>query len=193
MEFIIFICFMILLLNFRANTRRKKFNKDKIYNNLNPLYLFFSLLFFLIWLYFAMKFMGCIFDVLRDGYKMSFFKFLFPQIRAIVLKFAENNNEDISHELLALLMSYENFLKSCLLLIISFIFLDLMIKRIVIKDEEIIFNNRVYKIRDIVDFKNINIFGNQYALLKFQKDEIYLPINGNEKFINLIDGKNLIK
>lgn len=189
MEFIIFICFMILILNFRANTRREKFNKEKIYNNLNPLYLFFSLLFFLIWLYFAMKFMGCLFDALRDGYKMSFFKFLFPQIRAIVLKFAENNNEDISHELLALLMSYEYFLKSCLLLIGSFVFLDLMIKRIVIKDEKIIFNNRVYKIKDIVDFKNINIFGNQYALLKFQKDEIYLPIKGNEKFINLIDEK----
>ena len=189
MEFIIFICFMILLLNFRANTRRKKFNKDKIYNNLNPLYLFFSLLFFLIWLYFAMKFMGCIFDVLRDGYKMSFFKFLFPQIRAIVLKFAENNNEDISHELLALLMSYENFLKSCLLLIISFIFLDLMIKRIVIKDEEIIFNNKTYERKDIVDFKNKTFFGNKYAIIKFQKDEIYLPIKGNEKFINLIDEK----
>lgn len=193
MEFIIFICFMILLLNFRANTRRKKFNKDKIYNNLNPLYLFFALFCLLIWLYFAMKFMGCLFDVLRDGYKISFFKFLFPQIRAIVLKFAENNNEDISHELLALLMSYENFLKSCLLLIGSFVFLDLMIKRIVIKDEEIIFNNRVYKIKDIVDFKNINIFGNKYVQLKFKKGEIYLPIKGNEKLINLIDEKSLIK
>lgn len=189
MEFIIFICFMILLLNFRVKKRRRKYNQDKTYNNLNPLYLFFSLLFFLIWLYFAMKFMGCLFDVLRDGYKISFFKFLFPQIRAIVLKFAENNNENISHELLALLMSYENFLKSCLLLIGSFIFLDLMIKRIVIKDEEIIFNNRVYKIKDIVDFKNINIFGNKYVQLKFQKDEIYLPIKGNEKFINLINEK----
>lgn len=90
-------------------------------------------------------------------------------------------------------MSYEIFLKSCLLLIGSFVFLDLMIKRIVIKDEEIIFNNRVYKIRDIVDFKNITIFGNQYAQIKFQKDEIYLPIRGNEKLINLIDGKILIK
>lgn len=193
MEFIIFICFMIFLLNFRANTRRKKYNRNKIYNNLNPLYLFFSLLFFLIWLYFAMKFIGCLFDVLRDGYKISFYKFLFPQIRAIVIKFAENNNENISHELLALLMSYENFLKSCFLLIGSLVFLDLMIKRIVIKDEEIIFNNRVYKIKDIVDFKNINIFANKYVQLKFQKDEIYLPIRGNEKFINLIDGKNLIK
>ena len=193
MEFIIFICFMILLLNFRAKKIRRKYNQDKTYNNLNPLYLFFSLLFFLICLYFAMKFMGCLFDVLRDGYKISFFKFLFPQIRAIVLKFAENNNEDISHELLALLMSYENFLKSCLLLIGSFVFLDLMIKRIVIKDEEIIFNNRVYKIKDIVDFKNINIFGNKYVQLKFKKDEIYLPIKGNEKLINLIDGKSLIK
>ena len=192
MEFIVFICFMILLLNFRVNKRTKKFNQEKIYNNLNPFYLFFSLLFFLIWLYFAIKFMGCLFDVLRAGYEISISKFLFPQIRAIVLKFAENNNEDISHELLALLMSYENFLKSCLLLIGSFVFLDLMIKRIVIKDEEIIFNNRVYKIKDIVDFKNINIFGNQYAQLKFQKDEIYLPIKGNEKFINLIDGKNLV-
>lgn len=192
MEFIIFICFMILLLNFRVKKRRRKYNQDKTYNNLNPLYLFFSLLFFLIWLYFAMKFMGCLFDVLRDGYKMNFFKFLFSQIRAIVLKFAENNNENISHELLSLLISYENFLKSCLLLIGSFVFLDLMIKRIVIKDEEIIFNNRVYKIKDILDFKNINIFGNQYAQLKFQKDEIYLPIKGNEKFINLIDGKNLV-
>lgn len=193
MEFIIFICFMILLLNFRANTRRKKFNKDRIYNNLNPLYLFFALFCLLIWLYFAMKFMGCLFDVLRDGYKMSFFKFLFPQIRAIVLKFAENNNENISNELLQLLISYENFLKSCLLLIISFVFLDLMIKRIVIKDEEIIFNNRVYKIKDIVDFKNINIFGNKYVQLKFKKDEIYLPIKSNEKLINLIDRKSLIK
>lgn len=189
MEFIVFICFMILLLNFRVKKRTKKFNQDKIYNNLNPLYLFFSLLFFLIWLYFAMKFMGCLFDVLRDGYKMNFFKFLFPQIRAIVLKFAENNNEDISHELLSLLMSYENFLKSCLLLIGSFIFLDLMIKRIVIKDDKVIFNNRVYKIKDIVDFKNINIFENKYAILKFQKDEIYLPIKGNENFINLINEK----
>lgn len=192
MEFIVFICFMILLLNFRVKKRTKKFNQEKIYNNLNPFYLFFSLLFFLIWLYFAMKFIGCLFDVLRDDYEISFFKFLFPQIKSIVLKFAENNNEDISHELLALLMSYENFLKSCLLLIISFVFLDLMIKRIVIKDEEIIFNNRVYKIKDILDFKNINIFGKQYAQLKFQKDEIYLPIKGNEKFINLIDGKNLV-
>lgn len=193
MEFIVFICFMILLLNFRVKKRTKKFNQDKIYNNLNPLYLFFSLLFFLIWLYFAMKFMGCLFDVLRDGYKMNFFKFLFSQIRAIVLKFAENNNENISHELLSLLISYENFLKSCLLLIGSFVFLDLMIKRIVIKDEEIIFNNRVYKIKDIVDFKNINIFGNKYVQLKFKKDEIYLPIKSNEKLINLIDRKSLIK
>lgn len=189
MEFIIFICFMILLLNFRAKTRTRKYNQEKIYNNLNPLYLFFALFCLLIWLYFAIKFMGCLFDVLRDGYKMSFFKFLFPQIRAIVLKFAENNNEDISHELLALLMSYENFLKSCLLLIITFIFLDLILKRIVIKDDKVIFNNRVYKIKDIVDFKNKTIFGNKYALLKFQKDEIYLPIKGNENFINLINEK----
>lgn len=189
MEFIIFICFMFLLLNFRVKKRTRKYNQEKIYNNLNPLYLFFSLLFFLIWLYFAMKFMGCLFDVLRDGYEISISKFLFPQIRDMVLKFAENNNEDISHELLSLLMSYENLLKSCLLLIITFDFLDLMIKRIVIKDEEIIFNNRVYKIKDIVDFKNINIFGNQYVQLKFKKDEIYLPIKGNEKFINLIDEK----
>ena len=193
MEFIIYICFMILLLIFRAKKRTRKYNQEKIYNNLNPLYLLIALFCLLIWLYFAIKFMGCLFDVLRAGYEISFSKFLFPQIRAIVLKFAEKNNENISHELLGLLMSYEYFLKSCLLLIGSFVFLDLIIKRIVIKDEEIIFNNRVYKIRDIVDFKNINIFGNQYALLKFQKDEIYLPINGNEKFINLIDGKNLIK
>ncbi|CAG7587365.1 hypothetical protein PEPTYR26121_00555 [Peptoniphilus tyrrelliae] len=187
MEFIIFICFMILLLNFRVKKRTRKYNQDKIYNNLNPIYLFFSLLFFLIWLYFAMKFIGCLFDVLRDDYEISFSKFLFSQIRAIVLKFAENNNEDIPHELLQLLMSYENFLKSCLLLIGSFVFLDLMIKRIVIKDEEIIFNNRVYKIRDIVDFKNITIYGNKYVQLKFKKDEIYLPIKSNEKLINLID------
>lgn len=189
MEFIIYICFMILLLNFRVRKRRKKYNQEKIYNNLNPLYLFFALFCLLIWLYFAIKFMGCLFDVLRDGYEISFSKFLFPQIRALVLKFAENNNEDISHELLALLMSYEFFLKSCLLLIGSFVFLDLMIKRIVIKDEEIIFNNRVYKIKDIVDFKNLNIFANEYAQLKFQKDEIYLPIKGNEKLIDLIDEK----
>lgn len=189
MEFIIFICFMILLLIFRAKKRRKKFNKDKIYNNLNPLYLFFSLLFFLIWLYFVIKFMGCLFDVLRAGYEISISKFLFPQIRAIVLKFAENNNENISHELLALLMSYENFLKSCLLLIITFVFLDLMIKRIVIKDDKIIFNNKTYERKDIVDFKNKTFFGNKYALLKFQKDEIYLPIRGNEKFINLTNEK----
>lgn len=189
MEFIIFICFMILLLNFRVKKRTRKYNQEKIYNNLNPLYLFFSLFCLLIWLYFAIKFMDCIFDVLRDGYKISFSKFLFPQIRYMVLKFAENDNENIAHELLALLMSYESFLKSCLLLIISVVFLDLMIKRIVIKDEEIIFNNRVYKIKDIVDFKNINIFGNEYAQLKFQKDEIYLPIKGNEKFIDLIDEK----
>lgn len=189
MEFIVFICFMILLLNFRANSRRKQFNKDKIYNNLNPLYLFFALFCLLIWLYFAIKFMGCLFDVLRAGYEISISKFLFPQIRDMVLKFAENNNEDISHELLALLMSYENFLKSCLLLIISFVFLDLMLKRIVIRDDKIIFNNKTYERKDLVDFKNINIFGNQYALLKFKKDEIYLPIKGNEKFINLIDEK----
>lgn len=193
MEFIIFICFMILLLNFREKKRTRKYNQDKIYNNLNPLYLFFALFCILIWLYFAIKFMGCLFDVLRAGYEISISKFLFPQIRDMVLKFAENNNEDISHELLSLLMSYENLLKSCILLIITFVFLDLMLKRIVIKDEEIIFNNRVYKIKDIVDFKNKTIFGNKYALLKFQKDEIYLPIKGNEKFINLIDGKNLIK
>lgn len=189
MEFIIFICFMILILNFRVNTRRKKFNKEKIYNNLNPLYLFFSLLFFLIWLYFAMKFMGCFFDALRSGYEISISKFLFPQIRDMVLKFAENNNEDISHELLQLLMSYENFLKSCILLIITFVFLDLMLKRIVIKDDKIIFNNKTYERKDIVDFKNKTFFGNKYALLKFKKDEIYLPIKGNEKFINLIDWK----
>lgn len=189
MEFIIFICFMVILLYHRAKKRKKKFNKDKIYNNLNPLYLFFSLLFFLIWLYFAMKFIGYLFDVLRDGYKISFYKFLFPQIRDIVLKFAENNNENIAHELLALLMSYENFLKSFVLLIISFVFLDLMINRIVIKNEEIIFNNRTYQINDIVDLKNKTIFANQYAQLKFQKDEMYLPIRGNEKFINLIDEK----
>lgn len=193
MEFIIFICFMIFLLNFRANTRRKKFNKDKIYNNLNPFYLFFSLLFFLIWLYFAMRFIGCLFDVLRDGYKISFYKFLFPQIRAIVLKFAENNNENIAHELLALLMSYESFLKSCLLLIISFVFLDLILKRIVIKDDKIIFSHKTYQRKDIVDFKNKTVFGNKYVLLKFQKDEIYLPIKSNEKLINLIKEKNLIK
>ena len=189
MEFIIFICFMILILYYRAKKRRKKFNQEKIYNNLSPLYLFFSLFCLLIWLYFAMKFMGCIFDVLRDGYKISFFKFLFPQIRSIVIKFAENNNEDISHELLGLLMSYQSFLKSCLLLIISFVFLDLMIKRIVIKDDKIIFNNKTYERKDIVVFKNKTFFGNKYALLKFQKDEIYLPIKGNEKFINLIDWK----
>lgn len=189
MEFIIFICFMIVLLYYRAKKRSKKFNQEKIYNNLNPLYLVFSLSFFLIWIYFAMKFMGCLFDILRDGYKISFYKFLFPQIRAIVLKFAENNNENIPHELLQLLMSYESFLKSCLLLIITFVFLDLMINRIVIKDDEIIFNNRVYQINDIVDLKNKNIFTNQYAQLKFQKDEIYLSIKGNEKFINLIDEK----
>lgn len=189
MEFIIYICFMILILNFRVKKRSRKYNQEKIYNNLNPLYLFFALFCLLIWLYFAIKFMGCLFDVLRAGYEISFSKFLFPQIRAVVLKFAENNNENISHELLALLMSYENFLKSCLLLIGSFIFLDLMIKRIVIKDEEIIFNNRVYKIKDILDFKNINIFGNQYAQIKFKKDEIYLPIKGNEKFINLTNEK----
>lgn len=189
MEFIIFICFMILLLIFRAKTRTRKYNQEKTYNNLNPLYLFFALFCLLIWLYFAIKFMGCLFDVLRAGYEISISKFLFPQIRDMVLKFAENNNEDISHELLGLLMSYEYFLKSCFLLIGSFVFIDLMINRIVIKDEEIIFNNRVYKIKDIVDFKNINIFGNRYALLKFQKDEIYLPISGNEKFLNLIDEK----
>lgn len=189
MEFIIFICIMILLLIFRAKKRTRKYNQEKIYNNLNPLYLLIALFCLLIWLYFAIKFMGCIFDVLRYGYKISFFKFLFPQIRAVILGFAENNNENISHELLQLLMSYENLLKSFLLLIISFVFLDLMIKRIVIKDEEFIFNNRVYKIKDIVDFKNINIFGNQYVQLKFKKDEIYLPIKGNEKFINLIDEK----
>ncbi|WP_148130059.1 hypothetical protein [Peptoniphilus sp. HMSC062D09] len=189
MEFIVFICFMILLLNFRANSRRKQFNKDKTYNNLNPIYLFFALFCLLIWLCFAIKFMGCLFDILRAGYEISISKFLFPQIRDMVLKFAENNNEDISHELLSLLMSYENLLKSCLLLIITFVFLDLMLKRIVIKDEEIIFNNRVYKIKDIVDFKNINIFGNKYVQLKLKKDEIYLPIKGNEKFIDLIDEK----
>lgn len=189
MEFIIFICFMILLLNFREKKRTRKYNQEKIYNNLNPLYLFFALFCLLIWLYFAIKFMGCLFDVLRAGYEISISKFLFPQIRDMVLKFAENNNEDISHELLSLLMSYENLLKSCLLLIITFVFLDLMLKRIVIKDEEIIFNNRVYKIKDIVDFKNINIFGNKYVQLKFKKDEIYLPIKGNEKFINLTNEK----
>lgn len=189
MEFIIFICFMFLLLNFRVKKRTRKYNQEKIYNNLNPIYLFFALFCLLIWLYFAIKFMGCFFDALRSGYKISFSKFLFPQIRAVILGFAENNNEDIPHELLALLMSYEYFLKSCLLLIITFVFLDLMIKRIVIKDEEIIFNNRVYKIKDIVDFKNINIFGNKYVQLKFQKDEIYLPIKGNEKFINLTNEK----
>lgn len=189
MEFIIFICFMILLLYYRAKKRTRKYNQEKIYNNLNPLYLFFALFCLLIWLYFAIRFMGCLFDVLRDDYEISFSKFLFPQIREIVLKFAENNNENIPHELLALLMSYESFLKSCLLLIISFVFLDLMINRIVIKDEEIIFNNRVYQIKDIVDFNNKTIFGKQYVQLKFQKDEIYLPIRGNEKFINLIDEK----
>lgn len=189
MEFIIFICFMILLLIFRAKKRTRKYNQEKIYNNLNPLYLLIALFCLLIWLYFAIKFMGYLSDALRAGYKISFLKFLFPQIRYMVLKFAENNNENIAHELLALLISYESFLKSCLLLIGSFVFLDLMIKRIVIKDEEIIFNNRVYKIKDIVDFKNKTFFGNKYALLKFQKDEIYLPIKGNEKFINLIDEK----
>ena len=189
MEFIIFICFMILLLNFRVKKRTRKYNQKKIYNNLNPLYLLIALFCLLMWQYFAMRFMGCLFDALRAGYKMSFFKFLFPQIRSMVLKFAENNNEDISHELLQLLMSYENFLKSCLLLIITFVFLDLMINRIVIKDDEIIFNNRVYQINDIVDLKNKTIFGKQYAQLKFQKDEIYLPIKDNEKFINLIDEK----
>lgn len=189
MKFIIYICFMILLLIFRAKKRTRKYNQEKIYNNLNPLYLLIALFCLLIWLSFAIKFMGCLFDVLRAGYEISFSKFLFPQIRAIVLKFAEKNNENISHELLGLLMSYEYFLKSCLLLIGSFVFLDLMIKRIVIKDEEIIFNNRVYKIKDIVDFKNINIFGNKYVQLKFKKDEIYLPIKGNEKFINLTNEK----
>lgn len=189
MEFIIFICFMILLLYYRAKKRTRKYNQEKIYNNLNPLYLFFALFCLLIWLYFAIKFMGCLFDVLRAGYEISFSKFLFPQIRSIVLKFAENNNEDIAHELLQLLMSYENFLKSCLLLIISFVFLDLMLKRIVIEDDKIIFNNKTYERKDLVDFKNKTIFGNKYALLKFQKDEIYLPIKGNEKFINLIDEK----
>ncbi|MFR7760987.1 MAG: hypothetical protein ACLU1X_08495 [Peptoniphilus grossensis] len=190
MEFIIFICFMILLLYYRAKKRTRKYNQEKIYNNLNPLYLFFALFCLLIWLYFAMRFMGCLFDVLRAGYEISFSKFLFPQIRAVILGFAENNNEDISHELLSLLISYESFLKSCLLLIISFVFLDLMIKRIVIKDDKIIFNNKTYERKDLVDFKNKTIFGNKYALLKFQKDEIYLPIKGNEKFIYLIDGKN---
>lgn len=189
MEFIIFICFVIILLYYRAKKRKKKFNQEKIYNNLNPLYLVFSLIFFLIWLYFAMKFIGCLFDVLRDGYKISFYKFLFPQIRDIVLKFAEINNENIAHELLALLMSYENFLKSFVLLIINFVFLDLIINRIVIKNEEIIFNNRTYQTKDIVDFKNKTIFGKQYAQLKFQKDKIYFPIKGNEKFINSIDDK----
>ena len=189
MEFIIFICFMILLLYYRARKRSKKFNQEKIYNNLNPLYLVFSLSFFLIWIYFAMEFMGCLFDVLRDGYKISFYKFLFPQIRDIVLKFAEINNENIAHELLALLMSYENFLKSFVLLIINFVFLDLMLNRIVIKDGTIIFNNITYRRKDIVNFKNKTIFGKQYAQLKFQEDEVYLPIKGNEKFINLIDEK----
>ena len=190
MEFIIFICFMILLLNFRAKKRTRKYNQDEIYNNLNPLYLFFALFCLLIWLYFAIKFMGCLFDVLRDGYEISFSKFLFPQIRAVILGFAENNNEDIPHELLSLLMSYENLMKSCLLLIISVVFLDLMIKRIVIKDDKVIFNNKTYERKDIVDFKNKTFFGNKYVQLKFQKDEIYLPIKGNEKFINFIDEKN---
>lgn len=189
MEFIIFICFMILLLYYRAKKRTRKYNQEKIYNNLNPLYLFFALFCLLIWLYFAIKFMGCLFDALRAGYEISISKFLFPQIRDMVLKFAENNNEDISHELLSLLMSYENLLKSCLLLIITFVFLDLMLKRIVIKDDKIIFNNKTYERKDIVDFKNKTFFGNKYALLKFQKDEIYLPIKRNEKFINLIDEK----
>lgn len=190
MEFIIFICFMILLLYYRAKKRTRKYNQEKIYNNLKPLYLFFALFCLLIWLYFAIKFMGCLFDVLRDGYEISFSKFLFPQIRAVILGFAENNNEDIPHELLSLLMSYENLMKSCLLLIISVVFLDLMIKRIVIKDDKVIFNNKTYERKDIVDFKNKTFFGNKYALLKFQKDEIYLPIKGNEKFINLIVEKN---
>lgn len=189
MEFIIFICFMILLLNFRVKKRTRKYNQDKIYNNINPLYLFFALFCLLIWLYFAIKFMGCLFDALRDGYKMSFFKFLFPQIRDRVLNFAENNNGNIPHELLSLLMSYENLMKSCLLLIITFVFLDLMLKRIVIKDDKVIFNNKTYEKKDIVDFKNKTFFGNKYAIIKFQKDEIYLPIKGNEKFINLIDWK----
>lgn len=190
MEFIIFICFMFLLLNFGVKKRTRKYNQEKIYNNLNPLYLFFALFCLLIWLYFAIKFMDCIFDVLRDGYKISFSKFLFPQIRYMVLKFAENDNENIPHELLSLLMSYENLMKSCLLLIISVVFLDLMIKRIVIKDDKVIFNNKTYERKDIVDFKNKTFFGNKYAIIKFQKDEIYLPIKGNEKFINFIDEKN---
>lgn len=80
MEFVIFICFMILLLYYRAKKRSKKFNQEKIYNNLNPLYLVFSLSFFLIWIYFAMKFMGCLFDVLRDGYKISFLNFYFHKL-----------------------------------------------------------------------------------------------------------------
>lgn len=189
MEFIIFICFMILLLNFRVKKRTRKYNQEKIYNNLNPLYLFFALFCLLIWLYFAMKFMVCIFDVLRDGYKISFSKFLFPQIRDMVLNFAENINENISRELLSLLMSYENLMKSCLLLIITFVFLDLMLKRIVIKDDKVIFNNKTYERKDLVDFKNKTIFGNKYVQLKFQKDEIYLPIKGNEKFINLTNEK----
>lgn len=189
MEFIIFICFMILLLYYRAKKRTRKYNQEKIYNNLNPLYLLIALFCLLIWLYFAIKFMGYLSDALRAGYKISFLKFLFPQIRYMVLKFAENNNENIAHELLALLISYESFLKSCLLLIGSFVFLDLMIKRIVIEDDKIIFNNKTYERKDLVDFKNKTIFGNKYALLKFQKDEIYLPIKGNEKFINLIDEK----
>lgn len=189
MEFIIFICFMILLLYYRAKKRTRKYNQEKIYNNLNPLYLLIALFCLLIWLYFAIKFMGYLSDALRAGYKISFLKFLFPQIRYMVLKFAENNNENIAHELLALLISYESFLKSCLLLIGSFVFLDLMIKRIVIEDDKIIFNNKTYERKDLVDFKNKTIFGNKYALLKFQKDEIYLPIRGNEKFINLTNEK----
>lgn len=64
-----------------------------------------------------------------------------------------------------------------------------MLKRIVIKDDKIIFNNKTYERKDIVDFKNINIFGNKYVQLKFKKDEIYLPIKGNEKFINLTNEK----
>lgn len=183
MEFIVFICFMILLLYYRAKKRTRKYNQEKIYNNLNPLYLFFALFCLLIWLYFAMRFMGCFFDALRSDYEISFSNFLFPQIRAIVLKFAENNNEDISHELLSLLMSYENLLKSCILLIITFVFLDLMLKRIVIKDDKIIFNNKTYERKDILDFKNKTIFGNKYALLKFQKDEIYLPIKAMKNLL----------
>lgn len=190
MEFIIFICFMILLLIFRAKNRRRKYNQEKIYNNINPLYLFFALFCLLIWVYFTMRFMDCLLDALSSGYEVSFSKFLFPQIRAVVLRFAENNNGNIPHELLSLLMSYENLMKSCLLLIISVVFIDLMLKRIVIKDDKIIFNNKTYQRKDLVDFKNKTIFGNQYALLKFQKDEIYLPIKGNEKFINLMDEKN---